>query len=193
MEGGERAGQEPATDSDRGEGQTVKPKDSPRGTAWRHQRHHHTQLHKVQGTPPKPVHDHQPQRKAAEVSRVRYWHPLPGSWEPGLEGRGCKHGCECEKQKYSFFSVSLVLKCRHLFSQPVSPELCNVIEAMVDRDVAVQEGKGVFAVHPQLLSLCPVMERGSENQPLNWERKEGLGWAAQIWWLLTDPWKMIRA
>lgn len=58
----------------------------------------------------------------------------------------------------------------------------------VHRGVAVQEGQDVFVVHPQLLSLSPVMERGSQSSALGQEKKAGLGWAAQIWGLLTDPW-----
>lgn len=42
------------------------------------------------------------------------------------------------------------------------------------RDVAVQEGKGAFAVDSQLLPLSPVMERESQSSPVGQERKEGL-------------------
>lgn len=61
------------------------------------------------------------------------------------------------------------------------------------RDAVLQEGKGIFAVYPQLLSLSPAMERESQSSPLGWETKEGLGWMAQIWGLLTDPWKVFKA
>lgn len=110
------------------------------------------------------------------MSKSWYWHPLPESQELGLKGWGwaCKFGHECGTQKYGLFSINLVLKCRHLLSQPVSPELCNAVEAMVRRDVAVQEGKGAFAVDSQLLPLSPVIERESQSSPVGQERKEGL-------------------
>lgn len=100
---------------------------------------------------------------SAEGSRGEQgWVPVSPPCVTGLGGWGCKCGQECRTQKHSLFFVNLVLKCRNLLPQPVSPELCNVAEAAVHRDVALQEGNCVFAVHSQLLSLSPVVERGSQ-------------------------------
>lgn len=75
---------------------------------------------------------------------------------------GCKCGQECRTQKHSLVSISLVSKSGNLLPQAVSPELCNVAKAAVHRDVDGQKGNCVFAVHSQLLSLSPVIERGCQ-------------------------------